>query len=721
MPLFERIASAIVSVRDYTANVIYSSVTLISQTTSLVHQTHRGAKIALTQLHKTQDITQLMVSCSHLTPQAIQRCANTRKFTKMLDSVIQYEDSIKLDTRCRELVAPEQQIYEYLAALQLLDTRQHKDMLRALLNSTLRSIASVSHIHGSHITQNTDDKEFKIAYTLIENTMFRTKLLMPLTDRDMRQYIGLHEQLQLLHTLQQRIDELQGQRLKLCMLQRPQKNDGAQTATRIKITLENLHTTEAQKSNSSLKTFSVVTREVNISKTITEYLTNFSNLVRLSPVVSIHSNLEDMNTLCMQQDVMMDYDMLLITQAFAALAARRELYYSMQYLFNDMREARIDALIHYARSNNTIQTEDNTSPIQFVNQLLHMHMALAVRTYYMHNILEEFVYNILSPNRTLLSKVESTQLRVNARVAIMALHTHIMDSLASTITIQLTEYVYAAALIYIVNERHTTDDTEKTKQLFNAMRIELKENIAHYAVDYIFTTCAPVQIAESMQKLYSLSDIEKTAITDMMHKINPLHLNYSHCVQLVQYLTTQAIQIFDYLPDAHMYKVQTRVRQQLLNACHSQLDTNAMHAVYPERAELILVGNVDTFRIHYAHDSMIYTAQLIANNLKQTNSCLPTMLQNATVALIRQHGHKFNMALMGAAVFSGMYKVQALHMLTDILIHEIHCQCINNVLYSYRHALAAGAVLLLIGDTRYLDYPLHCLQHIMNTVTNVIF
>ena len=744
MPVFGRWISAVATIRDYPAYVAHKSTIAAQQTVALVKQTKANITAMLTEAQENTDTEALVNAYSNLTQQEKQQCIDSGQLQRSLDELCKHESIITLETRRTELSTVENTVRAYLAAAQVLDIKQDRELLRGLLSTALRSIASASH-YSRHLELDIEGTSFSHMQTLIEHIMFRCATVCSVTDYRLRQYAYMQEGMQLLNMLQQKISSLSANNLRtyiqtlVLLSQRDSEpiehNEGDSSGGAVSIlvapddtdakaaeeTYDSQHLVADAEHNELLNT-------IDIASVFNDYSINIHDLARFHP--AIHVSDAPVELCCIEnayniQSAIVNYDMLLMVQVFAAFAARREIYYEMQRMFNKPRESYINAIVQYARNRQLMRDRQAQAPTNLVTQLVQMRIAHAIRIYYMYNILEEFVHSTLAAGTVQISVTLSIQLHTIADISIASLHTHVLDSVVTTMSIQLTDYIYAAALICAANKQSNDNNEPPLRATDTALKEAIIEYAIHYIFDALILQCMAVRIKDMQAPEPGdgvddpLTNPEAEALNAILSNINPLHIEQQSGAQLIKYLKGQAAQLLDSLPDAYFNNLVTHIKPLLVEKCISQLNNPDVNAL-PVQELLFLQGNRHSFSIHYTHHNIVYVMNLISYNLtpqKEDPFTVFAQIVNDTSVPMSQI---FNSVLMNSAVFGGIYKMHTLYTLTHTVARKIYMHCIENTVASYRPAIVAGVVAVLFSSTQYILCPIHYIQYVVQTIAETI-
>ena len=513
MPLFEQAAAAMSSMCDYAISVVYTPVAATQQLASIFKQSRAKTRSFDASIQEVASVAQLAFECSQLTPREMKEYADSDHFSALLNDTISHEGAndgaVLLQDANAVLCDVTQAVDEYLATAQLLHPQHEHSLLSYRLRNTISTIIDNMHISdsaSSHISTG-----IVRACALIENITFnRCQPTKRLVDHRLRQYVDINEMLQLLHVLQEKInsipsDDIHEYMHRVCMTRAAQEisddasvtlqeqtedmysdDEDAQTERPTVSILRNprrrMIADSIAEAAEVIQVFRSRSGLVNISSIIQAYLSNAQLLVKSVHVFMYprepYDDIVHMGDMA-STDATMHYDTLIATQVFAALAIRRELYYEMQRNFNDTREAQVNTVIQACH---TLEAGRQSS---LANNIVQLRIAHAVRTYCMYNILEALACGLLATNITQLSYETHIDLLLSARVAELIINPVILDGITQDMAVELTEYIYAAALTYAIN-KHYDNDAYQLQQCFQTMCGQHKEDIAYHAIAHVF-------------------------------------------------------------------------------------------------------------------------------------------------------------------------------------------------------------------------------------------
>ena len=603
MSLFE-------SIHNCATSVIFRPFVVAQQCIAMLKQYSAKSKVKTETQQEAQSVVRLSLQCSHLTMRQVQAYVNSSKFTEMLDIVAARAGAIVLQEHSDILKPFEHKVNEYLAVTTLVETSDDQAAMSNVLRYTLMAIADSLYTMDDRLLQIRDAKEYNCACTLIEHIILhRQQMVRSAVGYTLRQYVNINEMLQLLHILQEKIN----------------------------------NTNDNGKYNGN----------INISSVLRSYLCFADSLSLVTG--KRHRYISKIQTiLCTLINTEIDYDIAIVTQVFAALAARRELYYEMQRSFNSANDAYINVIVQYARNDNLPHSVQQQSQTKSVEQLVQLRIAHALRTYCAYHILEEFVYSVFTSRKLHLSDAERLQLCCRARVAISLVEAIVLDLVVIEMAVKFTEYIHASVLIHVINECDDRSNAAHMHKLLAVMDNNKKEEIVDSATAYLFNVAA-MQSMLCGPHQQTLTAKDTVAIVEIMHNINPL--NTTHDAQFVQYIRTQAMQILNSLPTTRFHKLIVNIQPILRSICDTQ----------------------EKFNMLYRNIHVVRIMALISQDLDAAQGGDPySVMGQAVYSLSAKSRHIKDVAIMRAVVQNTRnYNTQLMYLLTNILSHQIYDNCVS--------------------------------------------
>ena len=706
MPLFESASAAMTTVRDYMTNMLSGPTVLMRQTASSVK--HKAAIRSITKkvAQEASKIDTLALKCRLLTPESKQEYITRGDFSKALDKVIKKTQVSMLSAHGAFIQPVIGKVHEYLAISQLFDPQDvvyNRPTMTMLLRDALQEIISASRTTGAHKMPHGNSITLKNAFNLIEHTaLHRCQAIRQTVDIELQPYVHINEMLQLLYVLQEKLNTISEDRLKQCV----RSNIYAQ-----QVSAGTLRQADLLENAAALSAI----RDIDISDIVEKY---FANLPLLQQKHNVDTKRARVSINRMKEDarVTMDYDVLIATQVFAAIAARRGLYHEMQRCFNDEQQAHIQTVI--ACADNYVYQSSLADPALVPMQIIQLRITHAVRTYYLYHLLEEFVYSALAPAMTRQLVAMHCQFRKCAHILVASLHPDIIDPIAIDVSLMLTDYIYASVLIHAINKHGEPITAAQAHELLQNMDDDSKQEIALAAAQHAF--------AEAAHRIVARLRIDKETDACMLHrimsKIDPAQIKNT---RFINFIKGQAIQILNRLPDTRLDTLRQHTMPALLQACRDQLSAS------PEerKTDFCLEGTPNNFRLLYMPNAIIekrniiHTINLITLHSEKRGAGAQSIIAARILDMlsIATHKHKRPLEAMSAASFAiPKYRTQVPYMLCNTLTHQLYLHGTAHTSIYYKMAVVAGSTAALMAAPQYLLYPLQFLQQTAYNITSTV-
>ena len=691
MPLFSQASATIANIRDYALSAMSVPFTAAQQAASMFRQSSAKLRAAKEEFKEVKNVLQLAFECSQLVPQETQEYIHDYQFSELLDEAIKHDSAITLHDCDSDLSRVSCEVDEYLAAAQLL-TQYDSQALSRLLRCTMHNLLDASNARDP-IPINIEDS-ITAACILIENVIFnRSQQIQRAIDYGLRQYIDINEMLQFMHILQLKICSIPTEMLTAYMSHKAhrsaQSSQDFVTDTQRDSTYE-LRTTE--------QLFDEASGLVNMTDVVCAYLDNAQHLQD-----TVHPSLcdreiytENMRFLREYGLISMQYDVMSTIQVFAALAIRRHLYYEMQRNFNDAREVQI---------NEAIRCDEQS---ELTNKIVQVRIAHMIRTYYTYSILEHLLHSLLATNITQPSTTMLMNLHSQAKIAALIVMPKIVDEFALDAAVELTEYLYSAALIRVINGCRDRENTAQIRHILKAINKQQKEEVANNAILHVLHTYIPQSVMSKLNKQteITLTQQEKDMVSDIMNIANPLE--YGHDTQIINYFKKQAIQIFNRLPDERFDQLRRHVMLPLIDECFVKLQQH--NHTYALRQK---IEECEDFYISPEYYNIMHAIELAKTQLPVSTHPKHVMMEAIINAITLLH-HTRDSVLMTRPMFCLFgFGAQTMYVSTGILMKQAYDKCVNDTTrYSAYTAIACGTAILSYSP-QYVYYPLYFIQHIV--------
>ena len=636
------------TVRDCTTSLFSDSTVVAKRAVLSLYQAHATLVSAHALLDEEGSIEQLSLQCEKLTSYEVQENSMANKFTEMLDSILHRDNTIVLHTRHDVLLPVECKVHEYLAASRLLSSHHRCDLSR-MLQSAFDAIVQTSHTLR-YLSPLVEVRMFDNAYTLIESTMFRSKLIREAVHYQLKPYVDIQEMLQIFLALQRNVDDMATVDLQTC------------------IQLDITATEQGKMPDTAL-----LVRMLNITDIIHDQVANLYSLSS-DQNVNLQRLPTAMHNAVNTTGILVDYGVLRVTQVFIALAVRKYLHYEMQHSFDDIAETKFDIAEQYMQHTSLQLGADKS--IYNIQQLVQLRMAHAIRTYYMYYLLEEFVYGILAPGLDTISADTSLQLHEYTRIYAALLQPDIMDMSAIAMSIRLTESIYAAILVHSISQYDEGDAYQQIQHYLNTMSDQLKINIIHDTLQYVFDSFAPHCITVKLGNSVTLTQHDTDIVHCIVDKINPI--NDNHGVQLMHYLSLQLIQILKQLPDSRFNEIRSNIKPCLVNVGNlwqPQLNRRNLLAL-----NALTIQEVQHNIHSITQPTITYVINLMSHYLLTTYDENAYDIMHDTMHRIIVEAHKkFDLNALEASDFYTTCTTHTLHVTTHTILLQIYHYYTNNV------------------------------------------
>ena len=642
---------------------LYSCVTavvsapywIVKHTAIIYKQARTHIQTIATLSQKERRAIQLTEECSGLTHTEICEYIHTYKFTQMLDDIMYYEGAIVLQDNDENIKYIEYKVHEYLAMAQLLPVNEYKELKSSLLHSAFNAIMSVSHTFSN--TVNADNNTLQGAYILIENIVFnRICTIHSVLSSQYRQCVNINEMIQLCHIIEERLIAHK----------------------------ENTHTHYVQRANSLTHN-----RIVNIYSILGVYFSNLLKLhevydiVCIQQVYEIHTNLRRLN------NTVVDYDILVATQVFAAIAAQQSIRYEMQRNFNNIENT-------YFNETTRHTSKLFTSQMSVLEQLRIAHI---MRTYFTHTILTEFVRSTLALHIN-DSYVTELQRKNYAHTTLLLLNAKILHAITMDMSVQLTNYMRAAITICIYNKcckKHNILHICKCRHTITA---QMKNKIVNNAIHYIFNVFMPLCVHTKLKELCTQKTIDLSMLYTIVDNMNPLS---THSIALITYLKTQSMNALNSLLYTYLQQIDSNIVLRL---------TNNYHLLY-ERVQTIKV-------IVYTPQNVVCVMRVISQYLLDTqrdneHSVMNKLITNMLTDIVNTQ----NIAILNTTILvHKQYGMHIIYALTHALTKRIRFARIVDNICDCGYILVTNCVWLMYNP-RHLLCPLRFIHDALDAVIDV--
>ena len=700
MPLFNQIASAVGVVYDFVEDVAYSAATKVTKAVFALRQMEASAYIAHASQKEELYIKELSSQYGELSHAEIQRYINDNHIAQDLDMAQKHDGAVELKTHKVVLLSAERKVHEYLAAAQVLDVSKCDAEMSELLRNAFGAIMDAQHDQTYNIG---------VSYVLIENiVLYRCPAIRNAIAPELRPYVDINEMLQIIHTLQVKLDnELTNNQI-LDAIISPTKTQDACTSTTPDISDAAPDYTDVVgvEATHNLHNLLEQTIEVLVFDIADTYAANLQTMQQCGIALEMHPRMCDVRTESIK------YHELVATQIFAAMAAQRKLHYVMQCSFNTNQSLLMDMAVRYSYNDSYI---DAQSPVGDINQLIQVQIAHMIQTYYTYHILEEFINYSLAANDTHISSVLFLATSRQVRVAMSILSSDILDAATIDMAVRLTEHIYSSVLVYVLN-RYGNDYNELQIQhlLYNEYA-DHRDDIIMAAMRYAFNK-APICV---LMKMENLSLEERTAVHTILGAINPLYGHNNQ--QFVKQLHEYARHIIDNLQNVSFNAFRMRAAPIILNACRAQIERPIINAV--QTTALIIDGTVDDFSIRYNEHNVACIIDLVAQGLSDNNLNLRNIMEYVIDDALSKmrNAYDLNIMVMSSTV-QQTYRTHLMYALADLLMHKVYTSSIADMFNYSKTALvvAGGAILATVG-TQPFHYPFQLLQQALHNVTDVLY
>ena len=664
MPAFDKAAHIVSSVYHGVVNVMLLPVTTACQAVTMLQQSRAKTKSLKTTTQEESKALQISSQLKQLTPQEVQGYINSSQLSEMLDSTVNHS-AIVLQSHHDAFVAAEQKVHEYLAATTLLSAEdpQHVSIMSKLLYDTLGTIIDISATKADR--SRTNRRILLSASKLIEHVIFnRCPAIRGAIERRLKPYVDINEMLQLLCILQDML-----------------------------VYNNTAHVYDMSYTN-------------DISEVLSAYEYNDALL---------HSNYMLGRQVPLTYNTMRR-DALVATQVFAAIAARRGLYYDMHRNFNDADIAYVHRTERYARSTFLPHSKQKASPTRLAHQFTQLRMSHAMSTYYMFHILEEFVHTVLDTRKTKLFTEDKT-LHYRQCAVMYLLNSQILEEVVTAMSVRFTEYIYASAIIY-VNENNGVSKAQ-IYQLLQEMHAAQKERIIDDAIHHIFNTFAPSCIATKKEELSKNPHKRNKNIiliaSNIFYDLSPTGGDYG--IQIIRYLKLCGMQLLNDLPDELFYKLLIcaspekahahRYQDILLPLSAAQMHMSRTKGYKVDKRQrrhecvmhtiLLIHAALEEQRFHNLYDIMLYVKQTLYTSMKHMH----------TVSVLRT-----------TAFSSNEYRSHDMCILTRILMSHIQTNCVDNTISCFCNSIVLYIVFYMLSYDNY--NPLHLLGRVFDAIMMIL-
>ena len=719
MPLFGTLRAAAASMYERAANVVSAPCLATQQIRSMLQHSNDSENTeALISLER-RAVKHLSLDCKQLSTRVIQILVQEHKYSELLQKVIEQEDSIKLHTRHNnvDMFTASRYTKEYLALSCLFNPSSTHTIMAALIRDAFNALLSTSHAcHPSAANANVSiDK----ACIFIENIVFnRCPSIKQRVDYRLMQYVDINEMLQLICMLQTKVDNLSfASAVRLTHEQQVNHHDD--TDERIESHAESINderNSHGQAQNDNAHNYAQAARALLDTENNTTVASALVRHIRVTDIAIAYARAPGI----IEQELYagihgvngaMDFDVLVATQVFAAFAAHDALYYEMQRSFNDTREIQLDALLQYARQHGSLRTEENTTLEQVAHNLLQVRMAHAVRTHYMYNMLEEFVYSFFAPDIEQLSAHNCLQLRIRAKIATLFIGNNLADEIALEVMVKLMQYAHAAVLIHIVNECDNVHDRLQVDQCLQrdtAFISTIAQESVEYALNAYMKRIALKKVAQFMVMTQEPQDI----LFDMIDNMCPQQDS-----DVMRYLVRHTANMLESLPNVYFNELITQVVPILTQQCTLQLEHNEQ-----QQEQQILVTRTHDHRLNI---DIVYSN--ILHVMRLMSQCLPSNIQPTLVMthaiknIYTQISNTIDIAFLEESIFnSHSICTHAMYVLTSVLMRQIHNVCVSRVQdYGIRMLAICGCALVAAGSQYISKFIFGAIQSMTDAILSV--
>ena len=684
MPIFAQAVAAVGYIQHCVTLALSMPFVAMRQTVATVKQSEATVYTYRISAQEEKNITKLSTKCNVLTKQQKSENMQYTKILQSLNASLSYNDAIVLVAHDDDLLPIEHKVHEYLAVTRVLNVTQNRSETSLLLHEALRTIICASPVLSA---TECDEHTLSNVCTLIEHIMLdRIPALRSMLPYDLRQYVDIDETLQLLCILQERLNSLSNNTIVQCI---HTNIANVQTKTHIVGYFAEVDNDD---------------KKIDVSQITNTYATNLQTLVYHYALI-IGGSLKAKSPIVHDNITLMSYSAIVTTQVFAAMATRRSLYYEMQRHFHRKHTLLINTVVHYAHDYNLPGAQQH-SPSRMVEQLMQMRIAQMLQTYYAYHILEEFINCALALQTKDLSTKMCIKLRTRAKVAISLIEPNLLNPTTTEIAIQFTEYIYALALMYVVNYGGNI-------AVVRAINNETKAMFADAAIQNVIYRTNIIGSVLSSTTVWENYDIPE--ISAILNATNPL--SAQHGEQVVQYLRSQAIQLLNYLPDALFGLINESVLQDLTSACHNQLRAQAVACVSVHIPPLEISGSLNNFRIAYVRHNTLSIVNLIRQHL-ETRQANPHVMMGFVVSylLLDIEQNSVQKRIIDASIITNhAHNTRLSYMLINTLIYRIRDHNMRYVM-RYSTCLVVAGVMLYVKKTKCWLYPFQMAQGIAQRI-----